>query len=82
MHIQWITERHYHGCSKLYRERNWDENFAAIKEIDYDGWLMIEAFGLALPELAAATCIWRRMFPSEEHLAQEGLKFMKSRMAS
>ena len=61
---------------------NWDDNFAAIKEINYDGWLMIEAFGLALPELAAATCIWRRMFPSEEHLATEGLKFMKSRMES
>ncbi len=58
---------------------NWDESFAALKEVGYDGWLMIEAFGLALPDLAAATRIWRRMFPSEEHLACEGLKFMKSR---
>ena len=61
---------------------NWDESFAALKDVNYDGWLMIEAFGLALPELAAATCIWRRMFPSEEHLAKEGLKFMKGRMES
>jgi D-psicose/D-tagatose/L-ribulose 3-epimerase len=59
---------------------NWDANFAALKEVKYDGWLMIEAFGLALPELAAATKIWRKMFPSEEHLAKEGLKFMKKRM--
>lgn len=58
---------------------NWDANFAGLKEVKYDGWLMIEAFGLALPELAAATKIWRRMFPSEEHLAKEGLKFMKRR---
>jgi len=58
----------------------WDETFAALKKADYDGWLMIEAFGLALPELAAATMIWRRMFPTEEHLATEGLKFMKSKM--
>ncbi len=58
---------------------NWDANFAGLKEANYDGWLMIEAFGLALPELAAATMIWRRMFPSEEHLATAGLKFMKSR---
>jgi len=58
---------------------NWDANFAALKEVAYDGWLVIEAFGLALPDLAAATRIWRRMFPSEEHLATEGLKFMKSR---
>ncbi len=58
---------------------NWDESFRALKSVHYDGWLMIEAFGLALPELAAATRIWRRMFPSEEHLAKNGLKFMKSR---
>lgn len=58
---------------------NWDASFAALKDVQYDGWLMIEAFGLALPELAAATRIWRRMFPSEEHLAVNGLKFMKSR---
>ena len=60
---------------------NWDESFAALKQVNYDGWLMIEAFGLALPELAAATRIWRKMFPSEEHLATNGLKFMKSRWA-
>jgi D-psicose/D-tagatose/L-ribulose 3-epimerase len=60
---------------------NWDANFSALKEVGYDGWLMIEAFGLALPDLAAATKIWRRMFPSEEHLATRGLAFMKSRWA-
>lgn len=58
---------------------NWDASFAAIKEVGYDGWLMIEAFGLALPDLAAATRIWRRMYESEEQLAREGLEFMKSR---
>nr|WP_231746589.1 sugar phosphate isomerase/epimerase [Maioricimonas rarisocia] len=61
---------------------NWDATFAALKEVDYDGWLMIEAFGLALPDLAAATRIWRRMFPNEEHLATHGLAFMKSRWES
>lgn len=55
----------------------WDETFDALKEIGYDNWLTIEAFGLALPELAAATKIWRRMFESEEKLAKEGLTFMK-----
>lgn len=57
----------------------WDETFAAIKSINFNGWLMIEAFGLALPDLAAATRIWRKMFPTEDHLASNGLKFMKSR---
>lgn len=55
----------------------WRKNFDALKEIKYDGWLMIEAFGLALPALAAATRIWRKMFDSEEKLAREGLEFMK-----
>jgi len=57
----------------------WDETFATLKETKYDGWMVIEAFGLALPAIAAATKIWRRMFPSEEHLATKGLEFMKSR---
>ncbi len=55
----------------------WEETFSTLKEVGYDGWLTIEAFGLALPEIAAATKIWRRMFPSEEHLATEALAFMK-----
>jgi D-psicose/D-tagatose/L-ribulose 3-epimerase len=59
----------------------WDENFDALKEVGYDGWLMIEAFGLALPEIAAATKIWRRMYQSEEQLARDGLAFMKQQYA-
>ncbi len=55
----------------------WDENFDAIASCGYDGWLVIEAFGLALPEIAAATKIWRRMYKDEMTLASEGLKFMK-----
>ena len=59
----------------------WDATFETLREIGYDGWLVIEAFGLALPELAAATRIWRRMYESEERLAADGLAFMKRRAA-
>ncbi len=59
---------------------NWDATFSALKEVGYDGWMVVEAFGLALPELAAATRIWRKMFPDEEYLASHALKFMKSRV--
>ncbi|MDA1048917.1 MAG: sugar phosphate isomerase/epimerase [Planctomycetota bacterium] len=59
----------------------WAENFDTLKEVGYDGWLMIEAFGLALPELVAATKIWRRMYESEEQLASDGLAFMKAEYA-
>jgi D-psicose/D-tagatose/L-ribulose 3-epimerase len=37
----------------------------------------VEAFGLALPELAAATKIWRRMYKTEEKLCADALAFMK-----
>ena len=57
---------------------DWKTTFATLKEINYDGWMVVEAFGLALPELAAATKIWRRMFPSEDHLASRALQFMKA----
>ena len=57
---------------------HWDATFDTLKETGYDGWLMVEAFGLALPELAAATKIWRRMYESEEQLARDALSFMKS----
>ncbi len=58
----------------------WDEIFDAFAEVQYDGWMVIEAFGLALPELAAATKIWRRMFHDEIQLAREGFQFLKSNM--
>ncbi|MEX1040765.1 MAG: sugar phosphate isomerase/epimerase [Pirellulaceae bacterium] len=59
----------------------WDANFDALKEVGYDGWMVVEAFGLALPEIAAATKIWRKMFSTEEQLARDGLAFMKQEVA-
>ena len=58
---------------------DWDTSFAALKEVGYEGWMVVEAFGLALPDLAAATKIWRRMYESEQQLATDALAFMKSR---
>ena len=61
---------------------DWDTTFKTLKEVKYDGWMVVEAFGLALPDLAAATKIWRPMFPSEDYLSREALRFMKTRWAS
>ncbi len=60
---------------------DWSGTFAGLREIRFDGWLMVEAFGLALPELAAATKIWRRMYDTEERLAWDALEFMKDQAA-
>ncbi len=59
----------------------WAETFDTLHAVGYDGWMMIEAFGLALPELVAATKIWRRMYDSEEQLARDGLAFMQAEVA-
>ena len=56
----------------------WAENFDALAAARYDGWMVVEAFGLALPSIAAATKIWRRMYQTEEQLARDALAFMKS----
>ena len=58
---------------------HWDESFKALREVKYDGWLVIEAFGRALPALAAATKVWRDLFPSPEEVYTKGLAFMKTK---
>ncbi len=43
--------------------------------------MVVEAFGLALEKLVAATKIWRKMYDTEEQLAADALAFMKSEVA-
>jgi D-psicose/D-tagatose/L-ribulose 3-epimerase len=57
---------------------DWPATFAAVKDIGYDGWLTVEAFGRALPEIAAATSIWRDMLSSDEAgLAKKACEFIR-----
>jgi D-psicose/D-tagatose/L-ribulose 3-epimerase len=60
---------------------HWEESFKALRKTGYDGWLVIESFGRALPDLAAATKVWRDLFPSPEDVYLKGLKFMKEMWA-
>jgi D-psicose/D-tagatose/L-ribulose 3-epimerase len=57
----------------------WDEAFKTLKEVNYDGWLVIEAFGRALPDLAAATRVWRDLFPNPQEVYVQGLRFMRDK---
>jgi len=59
----------------------WAETFDTLHEIGYNKLMVIEAFGLALDKIVAATKIWRRMYQSERQLASDGLKFMKQEVA-
>ncbi|MGL4550937.1 MAG: sugar phosphate isomerase/epimerase family protein [Gemmataceae bacterium] len=58
---------------------HWDESFAALKKVGYDGWMVIESFGRALPDLAAATKVWRDLFPNPEEVYTKGLELIKTK---
>jgi D-psicose/D-tagatose/L-ribulose 3-epimerase len=57
------------------------EQIKHLKKIGYDGWMTIEAFGSALPDLAAATRVWRDFFPSTEQVYTEGYALIKNALA-
>jgi D-psicose/D-tagatose/L-ribulose 3-epimerase len=59
----------------------WDEAFTALKKTGYDGWLVIEAFGRALPDLAAATRVWRDLFPTPDEVYTKGIQFIQQMWA-
>jgi len=55
----------------------WRETFGELRKMNYDGWLTIEAFSRLLPEVAAATRVWRDFFPSPADVYENGVKFVR-----
>ncbi|MFM8747520.1 MAG: sugar phosphate isomerase/epimerase family protein [Aestuariivirga sp.] len=55
----------------------WAETYKALKKSKYDGFLTIEAFGRAMPALAAATRVWRDFAPNPEEVYKFGYRNMK-----
>ena len=53
------------------------ETIRVAKQRGYAGWLTIEAFGRALPDLAAATRVWRDFFPSQEEVYTDGYRLIR-----
>jgi D-psicose/D-tagatose/L-ribulose 3-epimerase len=60
---------------------DWDGVFRSLRDIHYDGWLVIESFVLGNEAIAKAAAIWRDIAPSGDDLAREGLAFLR-KMAS
>ncbi|NQS88221.1 sugar phosphate isomerase/epimerase [Patescibacteria group bacterium] len=60
----------------------WQEIYRALKEINYNRWAIIESFVPAIEEIARMTAIWRKVAPSADAIAREGLKFLKQIEAS
>lgn len=58
----------------------WAETFSAIRDIGYDDWLTIEAFGRGLPDLAAATKVWRDFAESPQAVYRDGFAHIVSHL--
>ena len=56
----------------------WDEVWAGLKRISFQGSLVLESFAAINPALAAATCVWRPPNESSEVIAKGGLAFLKA----
>lgn len=83
-----VIERHARQINHVHISENdrgapgsghidWRRTFAALQRSGYDRWLVIEAFGRALPELAAATRVWRDFFPSDRDVYENGIGFIR-----
>jgi len=74
---------HFHACENDRGvpgtgQVRWDEIAHAIQDVGYAGPIVIESFSQEVKEIARAVCIWREIAPSQDAIAQEGLKFLKS----
>jgi D-psicose/D-tagatose/L-ribulose 3-epimerase len=59
----------------------WAATMKALKHGGYSDWCVIEAFGRALPALAAATRVWRDFFPDREEVYRFGHDFLREEWA-
>jgi D-psicose/D-tagatose/L-ribulose 3-epimerase len=57
-------------------------HFDALRRCGYDGWLTVEAFSRALPELAGATRVWRDLFDDVDVLFAESAAFVRRQWAA
>lgn len=55
----------------------WSEFAKGLSDINYKGAIIMESFTPENKELAAAVNIWRKLAPSQDEFAQNGLEFLK-----
>ncbi len=77
---------HFHACENDRGvpgtgQVRWEEIAQALKDVAYDGPVVIESFTSQVKEIARAVCIWREIAPTQDAIAVEGLKFLKSTLA-
>jgi D-psicose/D-tagatose/L-ribulose 3-epimerase len=73
---------HFHACgcdrgTPGNDHIDWKGIAAALKTIGYDGDVVIESFTTDVTVIARAASIWRKIEPTREEIAVDGLKFLK-----
>lgn len=58
----------------------WPSVFGALRDINYQGQIVVESFGHAIPELAGAACVWRPLAASPEALAQGSITYLRKHL--
>jgi D-psicose/D-tagatose/L-ribulose 3-epimerase len=56
---------------------DWEGVIKALRDIRYDGAVVIESFTQDVKVIARAAAIWRKIEPSRDAIARDGLKFLK-----
>lgn len=79
--------KHFHACgtdrgTPGNDSLNWPEIFKALKQINYDNNIVIESFTPDVKIIAKAASIWRNMEPSQQSIAEEGVRFLKKQYAA
>jgi D-psicose/D-tagatose/L-ribulose 3-epimerase len=59
----------------------WNEVAQALRDINYDGPVVIESFTSKVKTIARAAAIWRSFERSQDALAENGLEFLKRLLA-
>ncbi len=77
---------HFHACENNRGTPGcghmpWKDIAAALHDIHYDGAVVIESFTDQVKSIARAAAIWRPLAPSQDKLAQDGLKFLRQLLA-
>ena len=60
----------------------WAEVAVALRDIHYDGIVVMETFSSKVESIAAAAAIWRPLADDQDTLAQEGLVFLRQLFAA
>lgn len=77
---------HFHACENDRGvpgsgQVHWQEIARALKDVGYDGPVVIESFTSQVKEIARAVCIWREIAPSQDAIAVQGLNFLQTLLA-